>query len=182
MPQQPGNISEAFYHEVDAVRSELAAQTDRGAAIVGAALMDEKLRQVLTACFVSGLSARDLAEMFDGPSAPLGTYGAKCRLGRAIGLYGAELERELRIIGRIRNRFAHDLQISEFSDPQIAPLCADLRGYRAVRIERDGTRTPLAEYRGPGDARRVFLASIDMDLHTLLIAYDMRAEGKGPIG
>ena len=86
-----------------------------------------------------------------------------------MGLFGDDLLADLKLLGRIRNKFAHHLDIREFHDERIAVLCAKLHGSQTVRIERDGSMTPVAEYRGPEDARRVFVATVQIALHFIYV-------------
>ena len=156
-----------YYNEIHTIITELQSQTDRGAAIVGVALLDEKLRQALEASFDPSLAPAERAELFEGPTAPLSTYAARVRLGRALGLYRQDFAHELALFGRIRNRFAHKLDVREFASPSIATLCSQLRGGRSQRYLGNGNWETMAPYRSEADARRVFLVSIEIAVHTL---------------
>lgn len=165
-----------YYGDNVAILTELQSQSDRGAAIVGVAFLDDKLRKVTEFAFPEPLSRRKQRALF-GPTAPLGTYDAKIRLASALGLLPDEVVGDLQLLGRIRNRFAHDLDIREFSHPVIAPLCEQLIGYRTESVARDGTTTRILEYRGPPDARRAFILSVDVAVHLILIFAEHRVGG-----
>jgi hypothetical protein len=79
---------QAFYHAIEEITDELDSQTDRGAAIVGVALLDDRLRQAIESSLDSSLSRQDRVDLFEGPTAPIGTYSARARLARALGLFG----------------------------------------------------------------------------------------------
>jgi hypothetical protein len=160
--------SNDYYAGISTIRDELLDQTDRGAAIVGVALLDDKLRTVIRMAFPKPLSKRQEKGLF-GPTAPLGTYDAKVRLGEALGLFPGDVVHELNLLGRVRNKFAHDLNIREFADPLIAPLCEQLKGYRTESIGRNGHRTRLVEFAGPSDARSAFILSVDVAVHLVFL-------------
>lgn len=105
-----------------AIRRELDDQNDRGAAIVGASLVDEHLRWALETRFIEDLSATRKDWIFNG-NGPLATYSAKVELGYALGLYAEKLRSNLRQIGKIRNKFAHGIEATTFSNPEIVKLC-----------------------------------------------------------
>ena len=159
--------TQGFYNAIEEITTELDSQTDRGAAIVGAALLDDRLRQAIEASVDPSLSRLDRADLFNGPNAPIGTYSSRARVARALGLFGDDFLDDLKIIGRVRNRFAHHLDIREFRDPRIAELCSKLRGSQTVRVERDGTMTPVFKYESPEDARGVFIATVQIAVHFL---------------
>lgn len=152
---------DSYYAAIEAVSAELGAQTDRGAAIVGVALLDEKLRLAIEVVLDPSLRPADRRDLFEGPSAPLPTYSARARMARALGLFGDDLLADLKLLGRIRNRFAQRLNVRAFSDPRIAPLCEQLRSRIGPRaLLPDGILATGIEYHGPADARRAFLVAI----------------------
>ena len=86
MPRR--RLAPDYYDDWREVLAELEAQTDRGVAIVGAALLDAKIEKALRMAFVPGLSKRELGDLFDGPVTPLGSFSAKVRVANALGLVG----------------------------------------------------------------------------------------------
>ena len=164
----------AYYADVHAIIDELDAQTDRGAAIVGAGLLDDRLMRAINVSLDATLSKRERQELFDGPTAPLGSYSARVRIARAIGLINESLASDLRTIGKVRNKFAHYLDIREFRDLRIAENCRTLVGKDTVRVERDGSQTPVVTYNGPDDARRAFIVSVQLALHMIYVSLSLR--------
>lgn len=103
------------FEERDRIKDELHAQTDRGAAIIGAAYLEVGLAQLLLACFVTSKKTIDEKTgkpfwhaLFRDPNAPLASFSAKIRLASALGLIGDHTEADLNRIREIRNRFAHE--------------------------------------------------------------------------
>ncbi len=111
--------------------SEFQSETDRGAALVGAALIDQKLADTLRSFFVAGKVA---GELLDSGTAPLGTFSARIKLAHALGLIDSFELAECGLIRKVRNEFAHSIHGTTFSEPKVATLCerleSDLPGGR----------------------------------------------------
>jgi DNA-binding MltR family transcriptional regulator len=89
--------------------------------------LDTKLEKSLRLHFIAGLSNNAHKDLFEGPTAPLGTFSGKICLTHAIGLIGAQSFSDLKLIATIRNRFAHRREVTSFSEPAIAALCSKLQ-------------------------------------------------------
>ena len=103
---------------------EFQKESDRATAILGAALLDEKLLHLLTAFLVSDSKQVDLLL---GIEQPLGSFGARIRTAYCLGLVTRNAFDILTIIKGIRNAFAHHLHGLSFADPHIAKDCGRLR-------------------------------------------------------
>jgi DNA-binding MltR family transcriptional regulator len=97
-------------------------------AIVGASMVEDRLRWLIETKFIDGLSGTKKERLFTGLG-PLSSFSAKVEIAFALGLLKPELREQLQLIGQIRNRFAHNFRRVRFSDPQIAPLCDKLREF-----------------------------------------------------
>lgn len=86
------------------IHIELDAQTDRGVAILGTALLDELLEKALKRHF--RVDDKETACLFD-PDRALGSFAAKTRLAYAMGIVSKLEFGDLLFVGKIRNRFAH---------------------------------------------------------------------------
>ena len=53
--------------------------------------------------------------------------GERRSVTHAFGLVGPKSFSDLQLIGKIRNRFAHRLEVKSFADPEIADWCSRLR-------------------------------------------------------
>jgi DNA-binding MltR family transcriptional regulator len=82
---------------------ELESQTDRGAAIIGAALLEERLEEAIRGCLLDNDGTDSLFKPFQAAS----TFSAKIRLAYSLGLCGEQMYRDLNLIRQIRNDFAH---------------------------------------------------------------------------
>lgn len=102
---------------------ELQAETDRGLPLVGAALIDEKLHDTLESFLVKGKSAKKL---LSEPYAPLGTFSSRIEACYSLGLIDGFEYREIGLIRKIRNEFAHARHGLSFQNEKITSLCASL--------------------------------------------------------
>ena len=106
---------------------ELVNETDRGAALVGAAVLDDRLRELIATNLVE---SREASELLEGGNAPLGSFSSRCKMAYCLGLLTAEEYEDCNTIRRIRNDFAHKLTGLPFQDQRVKDLCTNLRGYR----------------------------------------------------
>jgi DNA-binding MltR family transcriptional regulator len=100
--------------------------SDRAVAIVGPAFLDTLMRDVLIEFMVD--NHKEVQRLLQ-PEGPLGTYGGRITACYCLGLIGPIVASDLRVVGKIRNRFAHDLR-ADFFDQQISQWCRSLRWHR----------------------------------------------------
>lgn len=93
--------------------------SDRSAAIMAAGLLEHALYASI-AGRLADPGKKILNDWFQGPNAPFGTFSAKIKLGRALGIYGPKMESALNAIKEIRNVFAHRSTPIDFNHPAIA--------------------------------------------------------------
>ncbi|GAB4203962.1 MAG: hypothetical protein Fur006_58690 [Coleofasciculaceae cyanobacterium] len=82
---------------------------DRSIAIIGAAFLDTLLEHILINFLVDDEKEVNKLLQYDQP---LGTYGNRVTLAYCLGLIGKTIRNDLRLVGKRRNRFAHDLYAS----------------------------------------------------------------------
>ncbi|UWQ53107.1 hypothetical protein [Leisingera caerulea] len=98
---------------------EFQGESDRGAALVGAALIDLQLSETLKAFFVESSSTKALLST----SGPLGSLNARILSCHALGLIDdTEKDACTRIAG-VRNKFAHLAHGTSFETQAIADQC-----------------------------------------------------------
>lgn len=107
---------EVFYNEI-------LAQTDRGAVLIMGSLVDATLRLALE-CTMVAMDPAQAAKVFEGSDAPLGGFYARIRTGKALGIYGERLEKNLGVIRVVRNQFAHALIPLTLEHPLVTKECA----------------------------------------------------------
>jgi len=146
-----------YYDDWQVILEELQSQSDRAAAIVGVALLDANLERAFRTVMLEALSQNDLSDLFEGPTAPLGSYSGKVRVAHAFGMIGDKSFADLKILGQVRNRFAHKLEIRSFEQEEIRQLCDQLR----LADIRFATDTP------PASPRERFINSIVVAAHLI---------------
>ena len=107
-----------------AVDEEIEGASDRAAAILASAILDNELAEELEKKFVL-LSAERRGKLF-GVYGPLSSLSAKIDIGFAVGLFGPETHADLHRLRRIRNKFAHTGEPLKFSNQAITDLCATI--------------------------------------------------------
>jgi len=103
--------------------SEFNKESDRGAALVAASMLDERLEEILRAFLVDTPTSKDLLLGFN---APLGTFSAKANAALSLGLIQENEFKEITIIRKIRNEFGHGWKPVSFESGKIADLCRQL--------------------------------------------------------
>lgn len=105
--------------------------SDRALVIVGGAFLDTLLENILVNFLVN--DPKEVAELLRHDQ-PLGSYGNRVRAAYCFGLIGKIVRDDLRAVGKIRNRFAHDLCVS-FEDEQIRSWCQNLRWHATAYMK-----------------------------------------------
>jgi hypothetical protein len=103
--------------------NEMHKETDRGVALTAAAVLDDKLAQILKA-FLADVTVID--ELLLGVNAPLGTFSARICSAYALGLLQKNEYRELNLIRRVRNEFGHSWRGVSFESQRVKHLCHQL--------------------------------------------------------
>ena len=141
-PQQGAavDIAELLKHESEVVdfRHTLNAETDRGVALMAAAFIEYQLESLLRTYFVDERSVVNRLFEADGP---LGTLSAKTDASYVLGLIPKETRRDIHLIRKIRNEFAHSSAPMTFETPGIANRCA-LLGHDFI----GGTKTARQKF------------------------------------
>ena len=149
--------------EIGAISRELANQTDRGAAIIGGAIIEDHLRDALSALLVPG---------FKPSRFPVRSFDARITTAEALGVIGAVTAADLRWIKDIRNDFAHASKPIDFATPGILEKCRKLQLARFAFFSRSEY---AGEYMGGPpelrvrDGRRLYLDVVTIVLECLII-------------
>jgi DNA-binding MltR family transcriptional regulator len=122
-------------------------ESDRAAAILGATYVEAIVEDVLRACL---LEHRDVDAMFDR-FGPFSSFATKTAMLFAIGEINETTRRDLDLIRKIRNEFAHTFAESDFEEAKIARWCGELTGAYAASMG-------AAEY----PARAQFIETVDL--------------------
>lgn len=112
------------------------AETDRGAALVAASMLDERLQEILKAFFLKSQEASDLLTGFN---APLGTFSSRASAAFALGLVQKNEFNEITLIRKIRNEFGHGWEPMSFSSNRIAIFTRQLPWLGPLEYESSST-------------------------------------------
>jgi hypothetical protein len=117
--------------QVKAFLDEVNSQTDRGAAIVSAAVLDDLLKLAILARLIE-ISAERRDNLFDKTGAPLSSFSAKIEMAFALGVISNDARLALHLVRDIRNMFAHRIAQMSFDDPEVKNLI-DTRSTPSVK-------------------------------------------------
>ena len=146
--------------------SEFQEETDRGAALVGAALIDERLVCLLKSHL---LECKQTKELLGGGNSPLGTFSARANLSYCLGLI-TELEyKEIEVVRKVRNEFAHKVHGLTFKDQKVHDLCQNL-----MANTPDGKRFE-------GDPRQLYINSVILTSMSLWYRPECAAKFKAEV-
>jgi hypothetical protein len=109
--------------EFHALFNDSSEVNERAIAIVGASFLDTQLEHMLINFFVS--DEREVQKLLQ-PERPISTFGSRTTLVYCLGLIGKVIRDDLRLVAKIRNRFAHRLEAS-FDDEPIRSWCLALK-------------------------------------------------------
>lgn len=106
--------------------SLVGAQDDRAMVLALATFIEDTLGRLLIAYFRDCKATKDLVEGF---SAPLGTFGSRTKAAYSFGLVTEDQYKDMEILRKVRNRFAHNWEGVSLSDNDIQALIGALSGY-----------------------------------------------------
>ncbi len=110
--------------QITAFLNELKTQSDRGVAVIAAAVLDEILQMLILARLIKIGADREDA-LFWKTGAPLSSLSSKIELTFALGTISNEARIAAHLIRDIRNKFAHRIDALTFDHPLILDLFAN---------------------------------------------------------
>lgn len=121
-------------------------ESDRGAVLVGLAVLDESLENLLRATFVQDRTiAKTSVDTLLATNGPLYTSWAKCHFANALGLLPECLFSDLDKMRKLRNRFAHQRMPVDFNNKEIRELIDGLSSAGWYHQKLKGKRYNLSE-------------------------------------
>lgn len=114
-------------------------ENDRAIAIIGGTFLDTLLEDILVNFLVDDEKEVQRLLQYDQP---MGTYGSRISAAYCLGFIGKVIRDDLRLVGKVRNRFAHDLKAS-FNDEPIQSWCSLLKWHKiSMSMEPPDGATP----------------------------------------
>ncbi|HEX4695616.1 hypothetical protein [Sphingomonas sp.] len=98
---------------------------DRTSAILHVSYIEKYLSRAIGYA-MPGLTTK-LREKLFGPDGALGPLAAKNDIARALNIIAETDHHNLKLLASIRNKFAHNIRISSFDDPEISKRAMQLR-------------------------------------------------------
>jgi len=124
-------------------------ESDRAAAILVGSYLEILLGKLLRTKFIQNPVVEDL---FKGTGA-LATFSSRIVLCYALGYIEDNTYRDLNLVRRIRNHFAHNIENASFDDPEVRSRCAKFS------LVKHTLKSGQEEYL-PQDARSKFIVSV----------------------
>jgi len=126
--------------------SELLGESQRACAIVGAAILDSQLEDLLRSYLVDDGEELNNLLQSSHDLAPLRDFGSRITAAYLLGAIDKIAMRDLRVIKEIRNRFGHRPTGLDFNDEQIRKKVESLRvpQLMTTAFERE-TGVPMPE-------------------------------------
>ncbi|AUN03425.1 hypothetical protein RSJ19_11040 [Clostridium botulinum] len=103
---------------------EFKNESDRACVILSAAMIENELESLLKKKLVS--SSKKTDNLFDNATSALGTFSSKIDMAYRLGLISKNLCRDIHIIRKIRNQFAHDIYDCNFNNTVIIDKVKEL--------------------------------------------------------
>lgn len=104
----------------------IGEQDDYAMILSLATFLEDTLGRLLLNYFRDCKATRELVEGFN---APLGTFSSRIKAGYAFGLVTEEQYRDLEILRKVRNAFAHNWEGVTLTRPDIKSMVGQLSGY-----------------------------------------------------
>lgn len=105
---------------IETVKAELnTANSDRAVAVIGGGVVEKVLFNLLSHTMASN---KDVEEFLKNSE-----FSDHQKIALGLGLIPLELYKDLKLIAKIRNKFAHDISITNFEKSPIADIVRELR-------------------------------------------------------
>lgn len=118
-------------------RMSLVNESDRGCALMAAAYLDERLKELLKRFMVEDRASVRMLE-FEGA---FGSFSSRINGAYCLGLIPKNVQRDLHILRKVRNEFAHKFEQIGFDDEPIKSRCGEL-----VLDVREGKGSPRQSF------------------------------------
>jgi hypothetical protein len=118
-----------------AAGTDSAGLNDRARIILAASILDQLLRFLILAHFPE-IDDEDMAQvndLFEGDSAPLGSFSSRIKIGFALGIFGPKTKQDLERIKAIRNACAHSRVAVHFEAPEVAGECERFNALKIIK-------------------------------------------------
>lgn len=110
--------------QINFLITQFEKESDRAAVILISSIIEENLTNLLKSYFVPIPNSDDL--LIDNAMSPLSTFSSKIDIAYRTGLISGKFSRDLHIIRKIRNSFAHDIYECNFENGSVKSRIKEL--------------------------------------------------------
>jgi DNA-binding MltR family transcriptional regulator len=140
---------------------ELDTETDRSISIVAGALIDEALKETLKARLIPAVK-KDRC-VLNGGNSPIGSFSSRIDLCYQLGLISGVMQRDLHIVRKLRNDFAHNPFDLSFESESVKNRIKELDDVANYKERNAEARLNC----GPPGTKHDFIFSISWRLYNL---------------
>lgn len=144
---------------------EFNRESDRGAALIAASLLDQRLKEILEGFL---LEDKECSALFSLPNAPLSTFSAKASMAYSLCLIQKNEFEEITLIRRIRNEFGHKWKDVDFKNEKVVSYCNKLPWLGPSEHEKQATTRSRFNF-------SVAILSFDLVWRSRLVKKERRA-------
>jgi DNA-binding MltR family transcriptional regulator len=112
----------------DEIEAFYEALRDRDRAIVLSAIAENHLTSLLQ--LLMRRDEKKISQQLFNPIGPLGPFGTKIRVAYMLRILPPDVHKDLMIVSKIRNKFAHDLSVKSFADRRITDWVKSMYHYQ----------------------------------------------------
>jgi len=113
-----------FPSHFDNFKKLIARESDRGAILVSASILEESLKGLIIARLLPSDDSDD--RLFSGAIAALSTFAARTEMAYRLGIITEDTKRMLNVFRKLRNQFAHDYTVESFGDQSVRDRVANV--------------------------------------------------------
>lgn len=158
--------------EIDAYYLNVPAHP-RAAGVMWPTLVERRIDQLFEIGFRPDKKVYN--ELFQ-PSGALGSYAVKVRLAYMLGWFQKDFYEDLILISKIRNRFAHEIEVKDFSENRIFAWLKQMKVYQLLPGMLESAKKRVADGRGSLNPRKEFdgtgKVTTDLNYQILKDTYD----------
>jgi DNA-binding MltR family transcriptional regulator len=107
--------------------NDFQEESDRAFAVLVAAYLDELLGELIAAAMKT--DSDEVAKLlYRSGHGPLGSFSARINTAYCLGVVDDNQQRDLNLIRKVRNKFAHEISNISFERDDIASQCREMKG------------------------------------------------------
>ncbi len=162
------NLS-SLSEDLEIIRKAMFDRNDSECAIIGASYIDKCLSNIIFNRLRSIGEEFLLKQLFDYEHGAFSTYSSRNKIVHSLKIIDDRTKNDIRSIGYIRNRFAHDYLAITFSDEEIKRYCCELKLWEKHFYPTKVKRYNLEKHNGESELlKEIFVYSAFNSMQTLL--------------